>query len=87
MIRGIALDLSERHPQWRELEAWPGPERMLSVAAAQDGAFYLFSGVSLSAAPDGSPKRTYLKDAYRYLTVRSLYRGFSHSIPLPRSGV
>ncbi len=61
-----ALDLSARHPQWRELEAWPGPERMLSAAATQSGAFYLFSGVSLSAAPDGSPKRTWLKDAYRY---------------------
>lgn len=61
-----ALDLSERHPQWRELASWPGPERMLSVAAAQGSAFYLFSGVSLSAAPDGSPQRTYLKDAYRY---------------------
>ena len=61
-----SLDLSERHPQWRELAAWPGSERMLSVAAAQGGAFHLFSGVSLSAAPDGSPKRTYLKDAYRY---------------------
>lgn len=61
-----ALDLSERHPQWRELASWPGSERMLSVAAAQGGAFYLFSGVSLSAAPDGSPKRSYLKDAYRY---------------------
>ncbi|MGH9936175.1 MAG: sodium:solute symporter family transporter, partial [Blastocatellia bacterium] len=61
-----SLDLAERHPQWRELASWPGSERMLSVAAAQGGAFYLFSGVSLSAAPDGSPKRTYLKDAYRY---------------------
>lgn len=61
-----ALDLSARHPQWRELAAWPGSERMLSVAAAQGGAFYLFSGVRLSVAPDGSPKRTYLKDAYRY---------------------
>lgn len=61
-----SLDLSAHHPQWRELPAWPGPERMLSVAAAQGGAFYLFSGVSLSAAPDGSAKRTYLKDAYRY---------------------
>jgi N-acetylneuraminic acid mutarotase len=61
-----ALDLSARHPQWRELAAWPGPERMLSVAAAQGGAFYLFSGVSLSAAPDGGPQRAYLKDAYGY---------------------
>jgi N-acetylneuraminic acid mutarotase len=61
-----SLDLSKRDARWQELAAWPGVERMLSVAAAQDGAFYLFSGVSLSAAPDGSPKRTYLKDAYRY---------------------
>ncbi|MFN7943785.1 MAG: galactose oxidase [Blastocatellia bacterium] len=61
-----SLDLSKRDARWQELAAWPGSERMLSVAAAQDNAFYLFSGVSLSAAPDGSAKRTYLKDAYRY---------------------
>jgi N-acetylneuraminate epimerase len=61
-----SLDLSKRDARWQELPAWPGRERMLSVAAAQGGAFYLFSGVSLSAAPDGSPQRTYLKDAYRY---------------------
>jgi N-acetylneuraminate epimerase len=41
-----ALDLSKRNAQWRELETWPGSERMLSVAAAQGDAFYLFSGVS-----------------------------------------
>lgn len=61
-----SLDLSKRDAQWQELPAWPGRERMLSVAAAQGNAFYLFSGVALSAAPDGSPQRTYLKDAYRY---------------------
>lgn len=61
-----SLDLSKRDAQWRELAAWPGSERMLSVAAAQSGAFYLFSGVSLSATSDGRPQRTYLKDAYRY---------------------
>lgn len=61
-----SLDLSKREARWRELSAWPGRERMLSVAAAQGNAFYLFSGVSLSAAPDGSPRRTYLQDAYRY---------------------
>jgi len=61
-----SLDLSKRDARWQEIESWPGSERMLSVAAAQGDAFYLFSGVSLSATPDGSPKRTYLKDAYRY---------------------
>ncbi|MGH9752297.1 MAG: galactose oxidase [Blastocatellia bacterium] len=61
-----SLDLSRRDARWQELESWPGSERMLSVAAARNGAFYLFSSVALSAAPDGSPKRTYLKDAYRY---------------------
>jgi N-acetylneuraminate epimerase len=61
-----SLDLSKRDARWQELAAWPGAERMLGVAAAQGDAFYLFSGVSLSAAPDGSPQRTYLKDAYRF---------------------
>ncbi|MGH9848932.1 MAG: galactose oxidase [Blastocatellia bacterium] len=61
-----SLDLSKRDARWQELAAWPGPERMLSVAAAQADAFYLFSGASLSATPDGNSKRTYLKDAYRY---------------------
>ena len=55
-------------------------ERMLSVAAAQGDAFYLFSGVSLSAAPDGSPQRTYLKDAYRYQSGK----GWTKIADLPR---
>lgn len=75
-----SLDLSKSEAQWRELAVWPGSERMLSVAAAQDDAFYLFSGVSLSAAPDGSPKRTYLKDAYRYQAGK----GWTKLADLPR---
>ena len=39
-----ALDLAAAAPAWRELEPWPGPGRMLSVAAVQGGAFYLISG-------------------------------------------
>lgn len=61
-----ALNLRQRPLQWRELPVWPGAERMLAVAAVQDGAFYLCSGVSLSAGSDGKPRRTYLQDAYRY---------------------
>ncbi|MGH9847485.1 MAG: Kelch repeat-containing protein, partial [Blastocatellia bacterium] len=74
-----SLDLSKRDAGWQELESWPGSERMLSVAAAQDSAFYLFSGVSLNAAPDGATKRTYLKDAYRYRPGK----GWTRIVDLP----
>lgn len=61
-----ALNLRQRPMEWREIAAWPGAERMLAVSAVQDGAFYLCSGVSLSAGSDGKPQRTYLRDAYCY---------------------
>lgn len=60
----LSLPPSER--RWIELEPWPGPPRMLAVAAAQGDSFYLFSGTELSATPDGMVCRSYLKDAYRY---------------------
>ena len=56
-----ALDLNAIEKGWEVLPTWPGAPRMLSVAGAQGGAFYLFSGVALI---NGS--REYLKDAYRY---------------------
>ena len=61
-----ALDLAEARPVWRELEPWPGPARMLAVAAAAGGAFYLFSGTDLSGDAAGKPVRHYLRDAYCY---------------------
>lgn len=61
-----AMRLDRLPLEWKELEPWPGPARMLSVAGSHDGAFFLCSGVSLSAGPDGNPIRTYLRDAYRY---------------------
>jgi N-acetylneuraminate epimerase len=61
-----ALDLAAAAPAWRELEPWPGPGRMLAVAAAADGAFYLISGTSLSGDAEGKPVRRYLTDVYRY---------------------
>jgi N-acetylneuraminate epimerase len=79
-----SLDLSKREAPWQELTAWPGTERMLSVAATLDGAFYLFSGVSLSAAPDGSPKRRYLKDAYQYQSsISGAGKGWTKILDLP----
>ncbi len=61
-----ALDLSEASPRWRELEPWPGPARMLAVAAVQGGAFFLVSGAELSGDAQGKPVRRYLTDAYRF---------------------
>lgn len=78
-----ALNLRQCPLQWQELNAWPGDERMLSVAAVQEDAFYLFSGVSLSAGSDGKPKRTYLRDAYRYRPKL----GWTRIADLPRSAV
>ena len=56
-----ALDLNTIEKGWKVLPSWPGAPRMLSVAGAQGGAFYLFSGVALI-----NGDREYLKDAYRY---------------------
>jgi len=61
-----ALDLAAATPAWRELEPWPGPARMLAVAAVQAGAFYLMSGTSLSGDAAAKPVRHYLTDVYRY---------------------
>lgn len=65
-----ALDLSKEDDakefRWRELEPWPGPARVLSIAAGQnDGeadSFFLFSGRNVQ--PDREP--VFLTDAYRY---------------------
>ena len=61
-----SLDTAAAKPAWRELEPWPGPSRMLSVAAVHEGAFYLIGGTSLSGDAEGKPVRHYLTDAYSY---------------------
>jgi N-acetylneuraminic acid mutarotase len=78
-----ALNLDDATPRWRELEPWPGPERMLAVAGAQDGSFFLFSGTKLKADADGKPARAYLRDAYRYTPGR----GWKRIADLPRAAV
>ncbi|MBO9617702.1 MAG: galactose oxidase [Niabella sp.] len=57
------LDLSKglKNAKWKALPAWPGPSRMLGVAAAVDNCFYLFSGAQLA-----NGQRVYLRDAYRF---------------------
>ena len=78
-----SLDLDAQEPIWRELDPWPGPERMLAVAGALNGAFYLFSGARLSAGDDGKPVREYLRDAYRFTTTD----GWKRLADLPRAAV
>lgn len=78
-----ALDLAGKSPAWRELEPWPGPARMLAVAAAQDGYFFLASGADLHPGPAGKPVRTYLKDAYRFTPGK----GWQRIADLPRAAV
>ncbi len=76
-----ALDLRGR--RWRELEPWPGRSRMLAVAGAQDGAFFLMSGADLVPDPDGKPRRKYLTDAWRYAPAE----GWTRIADLPRPAV
>ena len=78
-----ALSLDEANPRWRELEPWPGDERMLAVAGVQDGSFFLMSGAKLSAGPDGKPVREYLRDAYRFTPGQ----GWKRVADLPRPAV
>lgn len=76
-----ALDLAKPPARWQELPPCPGGERMLAVAGAAEGSFFLFSGVRLSAGPDGKPLREYLRDAWRYTPDR----GWKRLADLPRS--
>lgn len=75
-----SFDLSEAAPRWKALEPWPGAGRLLSVAGALDGSFYLASGVALHRGADGAPVRQYLKDVYRYTPTR----GWARLADLPR---
>lgn len=61
-----SLDCKQRGAKWRELEPWPGPPRMLAVAASVAGSFYLAGGTDLAPDASGKPVRTYLRDTYRF---------------------
>ena len=78
-----SLDLDDSSAQWQELDPWPGPARMLSTLAVQDGALFLCSGADLKRGADGKAVREYLRDAYRYQP--SL--GWTKIADLPRAAV
>ncbi|SEI58911.1 transporter, SSS family [Dyadobacter sp. SG02] len=61
--------------QWNELPPVPGNGRMLAVAGAQDGRFFLFSGVELHHnAATGTTQRTYLKECLAYNPVSKTWK-------------
>jgi N-acetylneuraminate epimerase len=63
--RCFVLDLAAASPQWQEIEPLPGKARILPVAAAVEGAFYLAGGAALEST-NGHVARVYLRDAWRY---------------------
>lgn len=78
-----SLDLAHPEEGWKQLEPWPGKERMLAIAASVDGAFYLLSGAALHAGKDGKPERDWLKDGFRY----TFAKGWEKLPDLPRVAV
>jgi N-acetylneuraminic acid mutarotase len=61
-----SLDLDKPEAAWQNLDTWPGPARMLSLAGTDGKAFYLFSGADLEEK-NGTAHRRYLNDAYKYI--------------------
>lgn len=65
-----SLDLTLPDRQWKVLETWPGPSRMLSTAAVQHDGFYkifhLISGLEISSEGNRTSDIKELIDGYRY---------------------
>lgn len=61
-----SINLKNPQDGWQEHSPWPGPARMLAVAASADKAFHLISGTSLAPDADGKAARTYLKDGWSW---------------------
>jgi N-acetylneuraminic acid mutarotase len=80
--RLFALDLTAANPAWTELEPCPGRPRLLPVAAAVNGAFYLAGGADI-VLREGKPTREYLTDAWRYQPGR----GWQRIADLPKPSV
>jgi N-acetylneuraminate epimerase len=78
-----SCDLRAKQRKWSSLPTWPGRERMLAMAGAHDGAFYLFGGCALKAGADGKPEREWLRDAYRFKPGE----GWKRIADLPRVAV
>jgi N-acetylneuraminic acid mutarotase len=75
--RFFALDLPAG---WRELDPLPAKPRIMPVAAALNGVFYLFGGASLEAR-EGKVARSYLREAWRFKTAE----GWKPAADLPHA--
>ncbi len=84
----LALDLAVPAGEraWRSVTPWPGPERHLAVAGAQDGSVFLFGGIRLTEDGRGQPSRIrpFLSDAWRFTPRPGEVEGAWRAIaPLP----
>lgn len=61
-----SLDLDALDRGWREEPALPAAGRVLAVAAAVDGAFFVMAGCSLAPDAKGGVARSYLRDAWKF---------------------
>lgn len=77
--RAFRLRLNDEPPHWEELPSWPGPPRMLAIAASFEMRFWIIGGVDLIEGSDAKPTCRYLKDAYRF----DLAKGWSRMPDLP----
>jgi len=59
---------------WKVLPPWPGASRMMSVAGAADGNFYLFGGTHVSRAGDSTIQRFFAQDNYKYVPAKGWER-------------
>lgn len=65
LSRLFSLDLAGVPLRWQELPACPGQPRILPMAAAAGGAFYVAGGIALIAT-NGQVARHYLCDGWRF---------------------
>jgi len=81
--RVCRIDFRAKPPQWSEIPTWPGRRRMLAAAAGLNDAFWLIGGVDLVVGSDGTARRHYLTDAYRFVPRN----GWQRIADLPHSVV
>src|SRR5690606_26650240 len=83
----LMLDLKQPEAlrQWETGPSFPGKARIQAVAAAHGGAFYLFSGFSLSHGKDKVLERQLLTDAFRFVPGKNQSSGTWEQLPdMPR---
>jgi len=78
----LTLDLDDIGSGWRRAE-FPGPGRILAVAATRADALFVMTGASLAANDEGRPVRTYLNDAWRFDAAT----GWNRLADMPRPAV